>query len=346
MFLGEPAVNDLNDLTRRRLLQATAGGLAFVAETRSSFGAAAGVIQRQQATAPPLPGPYPRIERLAPELDDVVTGEVEIVARDIPPSLEGPLWSKKDGGLLICNGGKRLLYTPGKGITTNKENVQGGGLTLDPQGRIVATGGTRIRREEPDGSVTTIVDNYKGVPLNGTNDLCIHTDGSIYFTDPTFTPKQLGFNGVYRVTPDGKQLDLLTDEGGSFPNGIALSPDEKTLYVCSGIELAVFAWNVLPNGLIDKASKRVAADVRGTGAPGRPDGFKVDSKGNIHTSGSGGQWIVSPAGKPLGIVVTEEFPINCAFGGDDWKTLYYVTRSTVVAVKLKIAGEPVPMKRS
>jgi len=339
-------MNGLNDVTRRRLLQATAGGLAFAAGTRSSFGAAAGVIQRQVATAPPLPGPYPRIERLAPELDDVVTGEVEIVAKDIPPSLEGPLWSKKDGGLLICNGGKRLLYTPGKGITTNKENVQGGGLTLDPQGRIVATGGTRIRREEPDGSVTTIVDNYKGVPFNGTNDLCIHTDGSIYFTDPTFTPKQLGFNGVYRVTPDGKQLDLLTDDGGSFPNGIALSPDEKTLYVCSGIELAVFAWNVLPNGLIDKASKRVAADVRGTGAPGRPDGFKVDSKGNIHTSGSGGQWIVSAAGKPLGIVVTEEFPINCAFGGDDWKTLYYVTRSTVVAVKLKIAGEPVPMKRS
>ena len=339
-------MNGLNDVTRRRLLQATAGGLAFAAGTRSSFGAAAGVIQRQVATAPPLPGPYPRIERLAPELDDVVTGEVEIVAKDIPPSLEGPLWSKKDGGLLICNGGKRLLYTPGKGITTNKENVQGGGLTLDPQGRIVATGGTRIRREEPDGSVTTIVDNYKGVPFNGTNDLCIHTDGSIYFTDPTFTPKQLGFNGVYRVTPDGKQLDLLTDDGGSFPNGIALSPDEKTLYVCSGIELAVFAWNVLPNGLIDKASKRVAADVRGTGAPGRPDGFKIDSKGNIHTSGSGGQWIVSPAGKPLGIVVSEEFPINCAFGGDDWKTLYYVTRSSVVAVKLKIAGEPVPMKRS
>ena len=338
-------MNDLHDVTRRYLLQATAGGLAFAAGTRSSFGAAAGVIQRQEPTAPPLPGPYPRIERLAPELDDVVTGEVEVVAKDIPPSLEGPRWSKKDGGLLICNGGKRLLYTPGKGITTNKENVRGGGLTLDPQGRIVATGGG-IRREEPDGSVTTIVDKYKGVPLNGTNDLCIHTNGSIYFTDPTFTPKQLGFNGVYRVTPDGKQLDLLTDDGGSFPNGIALSPDEKTLYVCSGIELAVFAWNVLPSGLIDKASKRVAADVRGTGAPGRPDGFKVDSKGNIHTSGSGGQWIVSPAGKPLGIVVSEEFPINCAFGGDDWKTLYCVTRSTVVAVKLKIAGEPVPMKRS
>jgi len=331
-------------ISRRRMLQMSAiGGVAFSTVARDAW-AQGRVLQRQEATAPPLPGPYPRIERLAPELDDVVTGEVEIVAKDIPPSLEGPMWSKKDGGLLICNGGKRLLYTPGKGITTNKENVQGGGLTLDQQGRIVATGAGKIRREEPDGSVTTIVDNYKGIPFNGTNDLCIHTDGSIYFTDPTFMPKQLGFNGVFRVTPDGKQLDLLTDDAGSFPNGIALSPDEKTLYVCSGIELAVFAWNILPNGLIDKASKRVAADVRGSGAPGRPDGFKVDSKGNIHTGGGGGQWIVSPAGKPLGIVVTEEFAINCAFGGDDFKTLYYVTRSSVVAVKLKIPGEPVPMK--
>jgi gluconolactonase len=333
-------------MSRRRLLEMTAAGTLALAGTSPRTWAQGRVIERQEATAPPLPGPYPRIERLAPELDDVVTGEVEIVAKDIPPSLEGPLWSKKDGGLLICNGGKRLLYTPGKGITTNKENVQGGGLTLDQQGRIVATGAGKIRREEADGSVTTIVDNYKGIPFNGTNDLCIHTDGSIYFTDPTFMPKQLGFNGVFRVTPDGKQLDLLTDDGGSFPNGIALSPDEKTLYVCSGIELAVFAWNILPNGLIDKASKRVAADVRGNGAPGRPDGFKVDSAGNIHTSGSGGVWIVSPAGKPLGRVITEEFPINMAFGGDDWKTLFFVTRTTVGAVKLKIPGEAVPMRKA
>ena len=333
-------------MSRRRLLEMTAASTLALAGRSPRTWAQGRVIERQEATAPPLPGPYPRIERLAPELDDVVTGEVEIVAKDIPPSLEGPLWSKKDGGLLICNGGKRLLYTPGKGITTNKENVQGGGLTLDQQGRIVATGAGKIRREEADGSVTTIVDNYKGIPFNGTNDLCIHTDGSIYFTDPTFMPKQLGFNGVFRVTPDGKQLDLLTDDGGSFPNGIALSPDEKTLYVCSGIELAVFAWNILPNGLIDKASKRVAADVRGNGAPGRPDGFKVDSAGNIHTSGSGGVWIVSPTGKPLGRVITEEFPINMAFGGDDWKTLFFVTRTTVGAVKLKIPGEAVPMRKA
>jgi len=333
-------------MSRRRLLEMTAASTLALAGTSPRTWAQGRAIERQEATAPPLPGPYPRIERLAPELDDVVTGEVEIVAKDVPPSLEGPLWSKKDGGLLICNGGKRLLYTPGKGITTNKENVQGGGLTLDQQGRIVATGAGKIRREEADGSVTTIVDNYKGIPFNGTNDLCIHTDGSIYFTDPTFMPKQLGFNGVFRVTPDGKQLDLLTDDGGSFPNGIALSPDEKTLYVCSGIELAVFAWNILPNGLIDKASKRVAADVRGNGAPGRPDGFKVDSAGNIHTSGSGGVWIVSPTGKPLGRVITEEFPINMAFGGDDWKTLFFVTRTTVGAVKLKIPGEAVPMRKA
>jgi gluconolactonase len=91
---------------------------------------------------------------------------------------------------------------------------------------------------------------------------------------------------------------------------------------------------------------RVAADVRGNGAPGRPDGFKVDSAGNIHTSGSGGLWILSPAGKPLGRVITQEFPINMAFGGDDWKTLFFVTRTTLGAVKLKIPGEAVPMRKA
>jgi gluconolactonase len=109
------------------------------------------------------------------------------------------------------------------------------------------------------------------------------------------------------------------------------------------VHLQIKAFDILPNGLLDRRSERIAADVHGE-SPGRPDGFKVDSTGNIHTSGSGGTFIVSPTGKHLGRIITEEFPINMAFGGDDWKTLFIVTRTTLCGVKLRIPGEAVPLK--
>jgi len=337
-------------LSRRHLLQLAAGGLALTSARRALAQTRGRVIQPQQATAPELPGPYPRIEKFDPGLDAVLTGETpQILATGLGPGLEGPMWWKEGGYLLFCQGGaaRRMKYKPGEGVSVATENVRNGALTRDMQGRMVVTEGAsrRVAREEADGSVTVIADKYMGTPLNSPNDLVVKSDGSIYFTDPTFMPKELGYNGVYRVSPDLKTIDLLADNL-DFPNGIALSPDEKILYIADGVNLAIKAFNILPNGLVDKQSLRVAADVRGNGAPGRPDGFKVDSAGNFHTSGSGGLWFLSPAGKPLGRVITEEFPINMAFGGDDWKTLFFVTRTTLGAVKLKIPGEAVPMRKA
>lgn len=332
--------------SRRRMLEIIGtGGLAFAAGTRGAWPQGR-VIQPQQATAPMLPGPYPRIERFDPGLDSILTGEpAQILATDLGPGLEGPLWWKEGGYLLFCQGGaaRRMKYKPGEGISVAEMDVRNGALTRDPQGRLVVTEGAnrRITRQEADGSITVLAEMFQGKPLNGPNDLVVKSDGSIYFTDPTFMPKELGYNGVYRVSPDLRSIDLLADSL-DFPNGIALSPDERTLYIADGVNLAIKAFNILPNGLVDKQSLRIAANVRGDGAPGRPDGFKVDSAGNIHTSGSGGVWFVSPAGRALGRVITEEFPINMAFGGDDWKTLFFVTRTTLGAVKLKIPGESVP----
>jgi gluconolactonase len=336
-------------ISRRQILHMTAaGGLACAAGARGAR-AQGRVIQPQQATAPMPPGPYPRIDRFDPGLDAILTGEPpQILATDLGPGLEGPLWWKEGGYLLFCQGGasRRMKYKPGEGVSIAEQNVNNGALTRDPQGRLVMTEGRnrRVTRQEADGSITVIADKYRGTPLNSPNDLVVKSDGSIYFTDPTFMPKELGFNATYRVSPDLKTIDLLADNL-DFPNGIALSPDEKVLYIADGVNLAIKAFDILPNGLLDKQSLRIAADVRGDGAPGRPDGFKVDSAGNIHTSGAGGLWFVSPAGKPLGRIISEEFPINLAFGGDDWKTLFFVTRTTLGAVKLKIPGEPVPGRR-
>ena len=208
-----------------------------------------------------------------------------------------------------------MKYVPGQGVSVAEAGVNNGALTRDPQGRLVVTEGRsrRVTRQEADGSITVVADKYRGTPLNAPNDLVVKSDGAIYFTDPTFMPKELGYNGVYRISPDLKTIDLLADNL-EFPNGIALSPDERFLYIADG-------------------------------ATGRPDGFKVDSAVNIHTSGSGGLWIVDPTGKPLGRVITEEFPINMGFGGEDWKTLFFVTRTTLGAVKMKIPGESVPGRK-
>jgi gluconolactonase len=202
-----------------------------------------------------------------------------------------------------------MKYKPGEGVSVATENVRNGALTRDMQGRMLVTEGAsrRVAREEADGSVTVIADKYMGTPLNSPNDLVVKSDGSIYFTDPTFMPKELGYNGVYRVSPDLKTIDLLADNL-DFPNGIALSPDEKILYIADGWNLAIKAFNILPNGLVDKQSLRVAADVRGNGAPGRPDGFKVDSAGNFHTRVRAGCGSCRPPASRSGASSLRNFP--------------------------------------
>ncbi len=337
-------------ISRRRMLNVAAGsGFALIESTRAGSAAQGRAIQRLPNDGPMPPGPYPRIERFDPALDDVLTGETpQILATGLGNGggCEGPLWWKEGGYLLFCESGRRGKYTPGQGIAVADPNARNGALTRDPQGRLVVTEGQarRVTRTETDGRITVIADMFEGKPLNSPNDLVVHSSGSIYFTDPTFMPKELGFNATYRVSPDLKRIDMLVDTL-DFPNGIALSPDEKILYIADGVNLQIKAFDILPNGLLDRKSERIAADVHGT-SPGRPDGFKVDSAGNIHTSGSGGTFIVSPAGKHLGRVITEEFPINMAFGGDDWKTLYIVSRTTLCAVKLKIPGEAVPARKA
>jgi gluconolactonase len=342
-------VGYLERFTRRNVLTlGAATSVALLTESRNAIAAQARVIQRLPNDGPMPPGPYPRIEKFDAGLDEVVTGEPpQILATGLGNGggCEGPLWWKEGGYLLFCENGRRGKYTPGQGASVADPAARNGALTRDPQGRLVATEGQarRVTRIEPDGTVTVVAEKFQGKPLNSPNDLVVHSDGAIYFTDPTFMPRELGFNATYRVSPDLKRIDLLVDTL-DFPNGIALSPDEKTLYIADGVNLQIKAFDILPNGLLDLKSERVAADVHGP-SPGRPDGFKVDSAGNIHTSGSGGTFIVSPAGKHLGRIITEEFPINMAFGGDDWKTLFIVTRTTLCAVKLKIPGESVPARR-
>jgi gluconolactonase len=327
-------------ISRRRALQIAAGSLAVTAGLR---GASA--------------QPAKRIEQLAPELDAIISTSEPILELGrgfgVGGNTEGPVWWKEGGYLLFSEIGKdrRLKYTPGQGVTVARENTNGAnGLTRDPQGRLVICEGwtRRVTREEKDGSFTVLANSFQGHRLNKPNDIVVKSDGAIYFTDPwNIAPPpdewDLQFNGVYRLSPDRGTLSLLISHF-VIPNGLAFSPDESVLYINDSRRRLIAAFDVLPNGTLARQSERVFADLSGP-EPGGPDGMKVDIAGNVYCGGSGGIWIIDPKGKKLGrIVHGEPNTTNMAFGGDDWKTLYFTTRSTLGSVKLKIAGVPVPVK--
>lgn len=335
-------MQNINGVSRRRMLEmAAAGGLVL----------ASGRARAAQ--------PAPRIERLDPALDAILsTSEpVQTLATGFGGggNTEGPVWWHEGGYLLFSSiGDQRLIkYTPGKGTSVFREKTNGAnGHTRDMQGRLVSCEGLarRLTREEPDGSITVIANSYQGKHINKPNDVVVKSDGSIYFTDPWNIPDlpqpwDLDFNGVYRVSPDLGTVNLLT-RNLILPNGLAFSPDEKILYIGDSRRVQIRAFDVAPNGLLAAQTERVFVELKGP-EPGGPDGFKVDSKGNVYTGGSGGIYIVDPSGKKLGrIVHGQPQTTNIAFGGDDWRTLYFTTHSTLGSVQLKTAGLPVPARKA
>ena len=326
-------------ISRRDALKLTAGGIALT--------------QARTALAAEL---QPRIEQIDPALEKIIstTEPIRTLATGFGGggNTEGPVWWHEGGYLLFSSIGdqKLIKYTPGKGTSVFREKTNGAnGHTRDTHGRLVSCEGLtrRVTREEPDGSITVVANSYQGKRINKPNDVVARSDGSIYFTDPWNIadlpqPWDLDFNGVYRVSPDLGTVNLLTRDL-LLPNGLAFSPDEKILYIGDSRRVQIFAFNVADNGLLLPQTQRVFVDLKGP-EPGGPDGFKVDTAGNVYTGGAGGIYIVDPSGKKLGrIVHGQPQTTNIAFGGDDWKTLYFTTHSTLGSVQLKIAGLPVPV---
>jgi gluconolactonase len=300
-----------------------------------------------------------RIEKLAPGLDGIVSTDAEIhylcdgYGGDHGPA-EGPVWYHEHGCLLFSDihNNRRIKYEPGKGASlllepTNRAN----GLTRDLQGRLLACehDSRRVTRLELDGSLTVICNSFQGRQLNRPNDVVVKSDGSIYFTDPWTSPNarnqwDLNFSGVYRLSPDLGMLTLLVEDF-TLPNGLAFSPDESVLYINDTRRGHIRAFDAMPNGTLARHTDRVFADLRGS-EPGVPDGMKVDVAGNVYCGGAGGIWIMDPEGHKLGrIVHGASATTNIAFGGADWKTLYFTSRNHLGAVDLKIAGIPVPSKK-
>ncbi len=313
------------------------------------------------------------IERLDPALDALLDADakVEILAENIQWA-EGPIWYR--GGLLFSDVPQNTMYrwTPEDGVSIfmkpsgyTGSTPRGGepgsnGLTLDPQGRLTMCqhGDRRVVRLEKDNKTLTILaDTYHGMRFSSPNDLCYNAKGDLYFTDPPYglekrekdPKKEMDRNAVYlrrvggeiirlntgdMVYPDGKTTPLV------FPNGIALSPDEKSLYICVSdpAHPVYLKYDVLPDATITNGKVFFdAAPMAARKMPGLPDGVKVDIQGNLWTTGPGGVFVLSPEAKHLGTLLTGVPTANINWG-DDGSTLYICANHNLCRIKTKTKG--------
>jgi gluconolactonase len=209
-----------------------------------------------------------------------------------------------------------------------KPSGNSNGLALDRQGRLLTCehGNRRVARTERDGTTSVLADSYQGKKLNSPNDLVVRSDGAIFFTDPPYgieeEQSELGFSGVYLIDPRGG-LTLLFDEF-KRPNGVALSPDEKTLYLGDSGAGIIHVFAVARDGTLSNG--RLFAPCPG------PDGMKTDEKGRLWTTAKDGVRVYAPGGSLLETIAFPERPANCAFGGEDGTVLYVTARKGLYKV--------------
>ena len=268
---------------------------------------------------------------------------------------EGPLWHP-DGYWYFVDLRRNRLHrmTPGREPELFRETEEANGTTFDLEGRLVMCegGGRRVSRIGHDGRLEVLAERYEGGRFNRPNDLVCRSDGSIYFTDPEKRraygereiPGPAGVNRlwdgsrVYRLMPDGKVTVLAHCE---YPNGLALSPDERTLYVAN-TRSSMYIHAIDLDRAGNMTGRRIFADMNEGSAPGIPDGLKVDSKGRVYCTGPGGIWVFTPQGKRIGIIKFPEQAVNFAFGGPDLRTLFCCAHTSVYTLRVKVPGNPHP----
>lgn len=301
------------------------------------------------------------IERFDPAFDQLVApgSLIEKLAEGFNWS-EGPVWV--DGEVLFSDVPENVIYRWKDGLARAEVFLRpsglltavpgfrepgSNGLARDAQGRLLVCqhGERRIARYD-QGRFVVVADRFDGKRFNSPNDLAVRRNGDIYFTDPPYgleklneSPlKELPYNGVYRVAPDGR-VTLLT-KSLTFPNGIGFSPDERTLYVAvsDGRAPRIVAYAVQPDGTL--AGERTFFDalpLRAPGVRGSCDGLKVDRGGNVWATGPGGVLVISPTGRLLGRINTGQATGNCCWG-DDGGTLYITADMFLLRVKTRTRG--------
>jgi len=263
----------------------------------------------------------------------------------------GRLWFSDLGGnkmyAVSADGEVKLLIDRSGGLDTVPPGSYLGSNAMAPDkdGSVlmVQQGGRKIVRVSKDLHITPFLDSYQHKKLNSPNDLVFATDGSLWFTDPPFglarqdrdPGKELKFNAVFRYA-NGTLTPVITDL--TLPNGIGFSPDGKTLYVSNyGPRMYVNAYDVAPGGTV--SNRRVFIEYAdNSSGPGGPDGLKVDSAGNVWTTGPGGVRIITPQGRVLGLIRFGEVAANVGFG-EGGHAAYFTASTSIYRIALATAGE-------
>jgi gluconolactonase len=267
---------------------------------------------------------------------------------------EGPIWNREGRFLLFSDmpGDVRRRWSAADGVVevANPSN-KGNGMTYDAAGRLLVCEHTTssLVRMDPDGSGNgreVLASHYDGKELNSPNDVIVADDGSIHFSDPWYgrmpgfgieRERELGFQGVYRIPPDGGDLQLLVDDFEQ-PNGLCFSPDESLLYINDTPRAHIRVFDRQADGTI--ANGRMFFDNIGSGVieEGIPDGMKCDERGNVYVTGPGGVWVISPGAEHLGVIEVPENVGNLNWGGDDWNELYMPSSTSLYRIRMNVSG--------
>lgn len=298
-------------------------------------------------------------------------GQESIIPKDARPEVassvaftEGPVYHQ-DGSVYFTDVSNNRIMRSAPGAKAGASRVlevyrnpsgAANGLVFDLEGRLIACegGARRVTRTERDGAITVLTDSYEGKRYNSPNDIDVDAKGRLYFTDPRYGNRagmEMEKESVYRIDPDGKVVRIIDDL--ERPNGLAVSPDQKTLYVVDNNNAEkgsrkIYSYELSADGAV--GNRRVVYDF---GASRGGDGMCLDSQGNLYVAaglntpnppaesgpGKGGVYIISPGGKLLGfIAIPEDASTNCTFGDADLKTLYITAGKTLFRIRLAVPG--------
>lgn len=270
---------------------------------------------------------------------------------------EGPIWHPKEQHLLFSDmpADIRRKYTPdGTVVEVMNPANKCNGMTLDADLNLLVCehSTSTLVLERPDGTRETIASHFEGKELNSPNDVVVRSDGSVYLSDPWYgrmpvfgeeRERDLGWQGVFRIPPGGGELELVVGRDEyEMPNGLCFSPDESLMYINDTPGAFIKVYDVNTDGSL--ANGRMFFEGVGSGVieEGIPDGMKCDELGNIWVTGPGGVWVISSSGEHLGVIEVPENVGNLTWGGNDWRTLYMPSSTSLYSIGTKVRSRREP----
>ena len=261
---------------------------------------------------------------------------------------EGAVWNHVEGHLIFSDmpGNVMRKWTPADGVQVFRQpSNMANGNTYDVQGRLITCehANSRVTRTEHDGSTTVLAAHYEGKELNSPNDVIVKSDGSIYFSDPSFgrmeyygvlREPELDFRGVYRLDPESGALRLLVDDFDQ-PNGLTFSLDERRLFINDTMQGHIRVFDVDADGWLSNG--RVWAELTGD-RDGLADGMKIDTEGNLYTAGPGGVQVFAPDATCLGVIYVPQGVANFTWGDADLRSLFINAGTALYRTRVNVPG--------